>query len=328
MPQEQPQPGTPPVPAPAAEPEPTRPPVAWQPFTPRGVAAFAQGGAGWLGLLQMVVALLSAGTVVWFLSTAWFPEVRTAIEHLPDQGVIADQQLLTPLPRLATLAEGPLLGFVVDQDDLKEAIAASDVRVEFHETRLVIASLFGSLAFPYPRGWTIEFNRTELEPWWGAWEPILRGLAAVAVLILLPLVWAVLATVYCPLVRGFGYVLDRQLTWAGSWKLSAAALIPGALLMNAALVLYGLGGLDLLRLLILVAAHLALPWLYLIGGTMALPPRHEIPDEVNPFAKPAAEEKSPAPNSEPNPKSEIRNPNEIRNPKSEEPNSSGEAPAD
>ena len=281
MPEEQPPPGTPAAaPEPAPAPAPAPPPVAWQPLTPGGVAAFAQAGAGWLWVWQLVVALLTAGAVVWFLADAWFPEVREAIENLPDQGVITGQQLQSPLPRIATLSEGPLLGFVVDQDDLKEALAASDVRVEFHASRLVIASLFGSVAFPYPRGWTIEFNRTELEPWWGAWEPILRGLAAVGVIFGLPLIWAVLATVYCPLVRAFGFVLRRQLTWPGSWKLSAAALLPGALLVNSALVLYGLGGLDLMRFLIIAAAHLVVPWFYLVGGTIALPDRGTREDET------------------------------------------------
>ena len=288
------QPEASPPPATAPEPEPAVvPPAAWQPFTSRGVAAFAAVGANRLWLLQILVTLITAGVAVWFLSAAWFPQVRQAIQNLPDEGVIEGGRLRTTLPAITTLAEGPLLGFVVDLNDLQDAVAASDVRVEFHRAHLVVGTLFGARIFPYARGWTIQFNRAELEPWWGAWEPILLGLAAVGVAIVLPLVWAVLASIYCLFVRPAAYLLGRQVTWAGGWRLCAAALMSGALLMNLALVLYGLGALDLIRLVIVAALHLVVPWFYLVFGTLALPlisaPRAAATaTAANPFAASAA----------------------------------------
>lgn len=286
------QPEASPPPATAPEPEPAvSPPAAWQPFTSRGVAAFAAVGANRLWLLQILVTLISAGVAVWFLSTAWFPQVRQAIRSLPDEGVIEGGRLRTTLPAITTLAEGPLLGLVVNLNDLQDAVAASDVRVEFHRDHWVAGTLFGARAFPYARGWTLQFNRAELEPWWGAWEPILLGLTAVGVAIVLPLVWAVLASLYCLFVRPAAYLLGRQATWAGGWRLCAAALMPGALLMNLALVFYGLGALDLIRLVIVAALHLVVPWFYLVFGTLALPsrpaPRAAVP-APNPFAASAA----------------------------------------
>src|SRR5260221_14485850 len=49
-----------------------RAPFAWQPFTLRGVAAFARVSCPKLLLLQFIVALLAAATVVWFLQARWF----------------------------------------------------------------------------------------------------------------------------------------------------------------------------------------------------------------------------------------------------------------
>ena len=43
------------------------------------------------------------------------------------------------------------------------------------------------------------------------------------------------------------YFKDRRLTARGAWKLASAALLPGALLVCAGIVLYGLGVADLLR---------------------------------------------------------------------------------
>src|SRR2546423_14755104 len=78
------------------------PPAAWQPFTPRGVAAFASAGFGRIFLLLCTSALLSTGTVVWFLNTAWFPTFQAAIHELP-----AQVQILRHEMRTATLRPNP-----------------------------------------------------------------------------------------------------------------------------------------------------------------------------------------------------------------------------
>ena len=78
----------------AAEPESTAwRPTAWQPLTPRGVAAFARAPLMRLLLVQFIFALLAAIAVVWFLRTAWFPTVREAIENLPAQGEMKSGKL-------------------------------------------------------------------------------------------------------------------------------------------------------------------------------------------------------------------------------------------
>src|SRR5882672_7981748 len=69
---------------------------AWQPLTPRGVAAFARTTFGRLLLVEFVVALIVTGTVVWFVVVAWFPTVRAAIRRLPEQGAIRQGELNSP----------------------------------------------------------------------------------------------------------------------------------------------------------------------------------------------------------------------------------------
>ena len=49
-------------------------PIAWEPLTPRGVAAFARARLSRLLLVQFVIASLAAAAVVWFLSDGLFPD--------------------------------------------------------------------------------------------------------------------------------------------------------------------------------------------------------------------------------------------------------------
>ncbi len=64
-----------------------------EPFTPRGVAAFAHARLRRLLLAQTIVALIAAGAVVWFLDDALFPIVHQAIQNLPDAGEVRSGQL-------------------------------------------------------------------------------------------------------------------------------------------------------------------------------------------------------------------------------------------
>src|ERR1035437_6936191 len=66
---------------------------AWEPLTPRGVAAFARARLSRLLLLQFVIASLAAAAVVWFLSDGCFPTVRVAIRNLPAAGKIRASRL-------------------------------------------------------------------------------------------------------------------------------------------------------------------------------------------------------------------------------------------
>ena len=117
--------------------------IAWQPLTARGVAAFARASLGRLLLVQLIVALLAAGTVVWFLHECWFPTIGEAIRGLPPQGEIRAGSLDWTGPSPARLAEGRFLAIAVDLDHTGEARSPAHVQVEFGRADFKVYSLLG-----------------------------------------------------------------------------------------------------------------------------------------------------------------------------------------
>jgi hypothetical protein len=263
-------------------------PPAWQPVTPRGVAAFSRATFGRLLLVQFLVALLVAGSVIWFLASVWFPATREAVRRLPDTGVIQNQQLSSPPMGAEPLVDSRFLTFVVNVDGISAPSLASDLRVEFHRRNVAVCSLLGCLRLDYPRGRTIQFNRPELESWWAAWELTIYSAVGIGAVLFLFATWSLLATLYCPVARLYAFFKDRQLTLPGSWKLASAALLPGALLTATGIVCYGLELIGLLEFLLLWALHLVVGWVFLFVSTLRLPGASDaVPAIRDPFAKPS-----------------------------------------
>jgi hypothetical protein len=229
--------------------------------------------------------MLVAGTVVWFLATDWFPTISAAIEHLPEQGAIQSGRLSWSGPSPQSLAESRFLGVAVDLSHSGQTRSPAHLHVELGQTDMRVYSLFGFLTAPYPRSYVIFFNSQESKPWWGAWAPMILAVVAGAGVLGLMTSWAALATVYCLPVWLLGLYLNRELTFCGSWRLAGAALMPGALLMTAAIVLYGLGDLDVIQLTVGLALHFLLGWVYLILSALAAPKLNSgLVPKVNPFA--------------------------------------------
>jgi len=126
-----------------------------------------------------------------------------------------------------------------------------------------------------------------LEPWWGAWGPVLlAGIGTLASVGMLG-IWAVLATFYCWIGRLAGYFGNRKLPLPASWRLAGAALLPGALFMTAAIILYGLGVLGLLQLVLAFVLHFVIGWVYLVVAPLRLPSvSGALPAGKNPFTRP------------------------------------------
>ncbi len=263
-------------------------PTAWQPLTARGVAAFSRAAIGRLLFVQLIVALLVAASILWFLATNWFPTVREAIRQLPETGQIRNQELVSPRTSTAPLAETRFLALVMDVEGAGIPNLKADLRVEFHRRNFALCSVLGCLWIGYPKGQTVLFSQLELESWWAAWEPVICTVIVLSVVIWLFLTWVVLATLYCPLARTYAFFKDRQLTLLGSWKLSAAALLPAALMTGTGLVFYGLGLTDLIGFLVLFALHLAVGWAYLFASPLRLPRASDAIAAVrqNPFTPP------------------------------------------
>jgi hypothetical protein len=257
--------------------------IAWQPLTRGGVAAFARASLGRLLVVQLVVALLAAGTVVWFLQKCWFPIISEAIHALPLKGEIRSGSLDWIGASPTRLADGRFLSIVVDLDHAGDARSPAHVQVEFGRTDFKIYSLLGFVRGAYPRNEAVAFNRTELGPWWGAWAPAILALATGLVVVGLMVIWACLATVYCLPAWLISFFANRDCSLGGSWRLAGAALMPGALLICVATVLYGWGVLDLVRLAVAGALHLVMGWVYLIICPRSLPRHSTVVISSNPF---------------------------------------------
>src|SRR5579862_2309785 len=158
---------------------PAGPTAAWQPFTPRGVAAFAGAGLARLLLVQVIMALLAAAAVVWFVDNIGFPVVRAAIPKLPPAGEIHSGQLDWPGRSPELLATGRILMLDVDLDHSGQIGLTADVQIEFGKETIRSVSLLGYWEWHYPHDDIIAFNRNTLEPLWGAWAMELLILAGV-----------------------------------------------------------------------------------------------------------------------------------------------------
>ncbi len=269
-------------------------PFAWQPFTPRGIGAFAYANYPRVFVVQLIVGLLSAAVALWFLSTAWFPPARAAIRNLPAQGSIVHGELNWPRQSFDVLHESrPHIAFIVDLENRTGGNPGADLTLRFRKHQVDITSHFGYVPVPYKPEFQVEFNRGEVQAWWGAWEPIMLGWTAVLTPIALFVTWSFLATVYFVPAWFLGFYANRRLNLGGSWRLCSVALMPGAFISLAAIVLYGLGVLDLFHLALAAALHIVVGWACVIAGVLRLP---EIPPDIpkaNPFTPPevlAAEE--------------------------------------
>jgi hypothetical protein len=120
---------------------------------------------------------------------------------------------------------------------------------------------------------------------WGAWTATLLFIAALAATIGLVVSWWVLATLYFLPVWLLGFFVNRDLNFRRSWKLSGAALLPGAMLMAAGILLYDFGAVDLVQVGFIFGAHFLLGWIYLFVSMLFVPMLPATQPQGNPFAK-------------------------------------------
>ena len=259
---------------------------AWQPFTPRGIAAFAQASNARLLVVELLVALVVVAAVISFLRGVWFPVVEEAIEKLPAGGTIRRGELSFNGPSPLRLAENPRLAIVVDVDRTGAAGQVADVEVTFTRHQVIVCGALGCWLRPYDPRYVIGFNRAEAEPAWGAWQWPVLAVAILGTFAFLFVSWWALAALYVPYTKLFAFFSDRAVSWRGAWRLNAAAMLPGACLMAAGIVLYGFGAMDLFRFGLLFALHLLAGLIFAITSPFFLPRAESLARPRNPFASP------------------------------------------
>ncbi len=274
--------------------------TAWQPLTPAGVAAFAGAPAGRLLLAQLVAAALCAAAATWFVSAAWMPVAREAVARLPRGAGIRHGVLSWTTNTPVRLAENRFLALVVDARNSGMVGRVADIEIALQATNARLTSILGSVQRPLPGGWIISLDPTDAIPWWGAREAPLRALVFLGAMAGVLLLWWVVAAFYCPAALALALLVERRLSLAAGWRLSGAALMPGALLLALGLVGYGALGFDLIRLGLVFVLHLATGWVYLVSSSWFLPKLAPADSAANPFAAPGPAGK-PAPIKRANP---------------------------
>jgi hypothetical protein len=276
--------------------------TAWQPFTPRGVARFAGASFTRLLLVELVFALLAAAVVTWCVRVAWCGTVTQAIEALPERGEIRAGRLewTDEAPRL--LADGRCLSVVVDLEHGGTLRGAAHVQVELGRGSVRVFSILGYVDMPYPAGFVFALNRPGALPWWGAWSPVILAGVFAGTTVTLLLVWAGLAWFYAAPVWLLAFFANRAMDFRGAWRLSGAAQMPGALMLTLAVVFYGLGFFDPVRLLVAFGGHFVPTWVYLAMSPLTLPSAVAAVAGSNPFGGGgSAETSEPAPPRKENP---------------------------
>lgn len=261
--------------------DPLRP--AWQPFTFGGLAAFARARLGRLLLAELLAALVSGGCVVFFLQWAYVPIIAQTIQKMPETARISRGHLVGIGAPIIT--ESKLLAIAFTPETSEPIGQSADVQVQFRFSNFRIGTVFRP-----DWGWesdywpgALELSRSNLEPWWGAWHPVLLTLAGLITIVLLFGIWALLAAIYTLLAKFMAWYGDRQLLWGGAWCLCSAALLPGAILMCLAILLYAWQVADLVGFAFLLVAHFVVGWVYVVGGALACPREFLNPIKHNPF---------------------------------------------
>jgi hypothetical protein len=261
-------------------------PTAWQPLTFGGVAAFGQ--ARWLRLFaaQVVVAGLVGAGLIWFLSRNYSPVVAQFIEKLPATACLTNGQL-SGLSG-AQISESKFLSLAITDDDDTAIDQSADVQIALHKDHMEVATLLssalGSLEFNYSTNANLDLSQSHLEPLWGAWHPIFLAAVGLGTIIWLFLVWSLLAALYTPVAKLVAWFGNRPLTWLGAWRLSSAALLPGAILLTLGIVLYGHQIVDLIGLGYFQTVHFVVGWIYVLLAPLFSPRANLPPPGRNPFA--------------------------------------------
>lgn len=240
------------------------------PTTFAGVAAVAGHRARWLVFWQVLVAATSALVAAWALQGTWGGAVRRAAEALPAPGEIRDGRLYWQGETPAILHHGPFLSLVVDPAGLRGSALTADVTLSLEEQGLGVRSIFGWANLPYPPELQVRLERLELTGVLAAWTGPVLLWSGGAIFVGLFLSWAALATVYGTVLWALAGFLGRTPSYGVAWRLAGASLLPGAVLLAAAIGLYASRQLGFLGLLFAFPLHVAVGWVYCLGGLARL----------------------------------------------------------
>jgi hypothetical protein len=264
---------------------PSPPPAAWQPLTFGGVAAFASARLGRLIGVGVMAAVIFGASVVWFLDRDYCPVVLQAIQKMPETARVAGGRL-QGVPDVL-ISESKFLAIAVTPASAADVGQGADVQFQLRQTDFCVNSIFRpdwGLEFDYGAGASRKLGRASLEPWWGAWQPVLLTVAGVGTVVAVLVMWVVLSAVYTAPAKFIAWYADRKLSWSGAWRLCFVSMAPGTLVLTFGLFLYGWQSIDLVQLSFFYLAHLLMGWVYVAGAVWVSPRLFPKGERKNPFA--------------------------------------------
>lgn len=259
---------------------------AWQPFTGRGIAAFA--GVSWWHLLMFQT--LFAGFIVlgfvWSLRQVVFPVVHTALAALPD-GPASIQNGFFDWPGSGAelLAASPRFALVADPGATGALGINGDLQLELARTHAVFRGVLGTLTLPYPPSLELPLDRGTAPAVWGAWRTPGLALIAIGGFLALMSSWWVVALLHALPAWILGWLLRRELSLGGAIRIAAAALLPAALIPAAGILLYATLWLRAPGFAAVWILHWPAGWVWLAWGIVHRPAadRARSDTAVNPF---------------------------------------------
>lgn len=294
-------------------------PVFRLPLSGRSIGQLAADGFGVLWRTQWLIAVLSAvclGLLAW---TAWVPVIERAARALPDEVALNGGQLKWPTAESRVLSESPFLGFAVELNPEATTSRIADIQLVLGAQSFTVQGLFGAASFPYPPTVQIETGRVAATAWWGAWNWVVVLGFALSVVFTLMGIWWVLATFYWPVSCLLQGLLRQRFALGMAWKLAAAALLLGALVISLGTVMYTFMAIRVPGLLAFFALHLLAGWLGLAWGVLYMPRVDTAKGATasNPFGAPPKPE--PEPELEPKPAVKTKAPRTAPPPKPQRP---------
>lgn len=262
------------------------------PWGGAGVAALALGRMRRLWGFQLLFASLAAVCLGFCAWTAWFPVVTATVAALPDRIGLVDGRLEWPPETGRVLYQNSFLGVAVQTGETEVAGQTADVQLVLRPDSIRWTSLLGRFSASYPGGIAARSGRVVASAWWGAWSwvvllGLMVGLAAGVIAS-----WWFLATVYTLPTMLLMALFRRPLGGAVAWRLAAAAMFAGTLVVSASVVFYALQFIRVPGLLAGYALHFAVGWMWTFWGVLKLP--RSRPSAIpSPFSEPPPARKSP-----------------------------------
>ncbi len=258
------------------------------PWTFSGVAAFSRVRLGQCLFHYTAWAVACALLWAWSIHRAWVPGVELALSKFPEKVSIRAGHLVWPTSHPVVLSNDRFLSIIVNPGDESSVDRTADIQFELGGSELRCRSFLGWIECPYPAFWSLDFGRDTALPWWGAWKPSLMTSVALVLGLALFTSWVVVAVVYTGPGLVIARILGKPAEFSQIWRVTVAALLPGAAFLTTAVVFYSFNRITLLLLSVFWLGHWVVGWIYLVGGIMCLPkspPATAADSSPNPFGE-------------------------------------------